>query len=990
MKRTSGRIGVGLVLVSTLIGACLAEREDSNPSSQEWATAEQSSAGISDASNVVFALRNQLERSVHRTNADAPQAATALAETSFERMWAEQAHSSESLLAAVATGEVSAKVDLPEHADGFFQLKDSRSGLSIHVGLIGANSSTREDANGFSVYRSAYAKDAHLVHRITANGTEDYVYFPKVLPDKPELRYDLQFGEGVAGLRLLNETIEVMDIGGAPRLRMTPPYAVDGDGRRLALKVAIEGCAYDTSAGTPWDRPVVAPGANHCTVRVSWSPDAKAPLVVDPVWTATANMSVPRVSAIVATFAGSNALTTRILVAGGDSGDPALVSNSVEIYDESTNTWATAPALIVGRTEHAHLYLPPPMGQTVGYLYVTGGRVGSTYLPAVEKLGIQPNGVIPMNAPWVTVPGQMMVGRARHSMHFAGDKLALVGGIGVPASGAISVLNTIETFMSGQWQALGQMTSPRAGHAVAALGANKLLIFGGEVDMAPTPALTASIERCDFNVAPPTCSSFFMEPSTPYPAMKSARANFIVIPEVPPPGISGKVFIMGGKGLPKVEAYDVTANKLDYGTGTMLVARTHFTATTAFMATGPSLRYVLAGGLDDNGTPLQKTELFDVASQSFTAGPKLTNARARHIAAPLSGSAADRVTRVLVAGGDIAGKTAEILGCSADADCGNNGLQYCTNQGFCVPLKNLDAPCNLTTDCWGGQCKNDICLNGYCSNQNVCVPLKQQGDACNHTTDCSGPMCLREICSTKHCADGLCCDQACGEQCFACDSPDSLGTCTPITDAPHGKREPCTIIDTPEDGKCGGFCNGAAKTCQYPINTVCGTGCDKGTFTTLTCDGMAHCNVEASSTSCGVYSCKNTDVCNTGCATNTECADGFVCNTMTSTCISSPTTCSSSIPGGELDQVSQADGSTKSCLPFKCSNNACLVVCNTAYDCLTGYVCNESGTCVKPVTDPDGAGEATCSTSPSHESSRFGWLAALAIAGAFASRRRRA
>ena len=43
-------------------------------------------------------------------------------------------------------------------------------------------------------------------------------------------------------------------------------------------------------------------------------------------------------------------------------------------------------------------------------------------------------------------------------------------------------------------------------------------------------------------------------------------------------------------------------------------------------------------------------------------------------------------------------------------------------------------------------------------------------------------------CATSHCVDGYCCNQACEEQCNACDAENELGTCYPILGKPHGSR----------------------------------------------------------------------------------------------------------------------------------------------------------------------------------------------------------
>src|SRR5262249_6864577 len=136
-----------------------------------------------------------------------------------------------------------ASVLLPERARGAFQLTDVDSALAVDVTLEDASDAAAEVAGGFVVYRRGIA-GADVVHRPGAQGTEDYVAFERP-PASPELRYGLQLNDRVAGLRLVAGTLELLDSGGVPRLRMAPPYVVGADGRRQGATVELSGCAYD-------------------------------------------------------------------------------------------------------------------------------------------------------------------------------------------------------------------------------------------------------------------------------------------------------------------------------------------------------------------------------------------------------------------------------------------------------------------------------------------------------------------------------------------------------------------------------------------------------------------------------------------------------------------------------------------------------------------------------------------------------------------------
>src|SRR5206468_4432855 len=101
-----------------------------------------------------------------------------------------------------------------------------------------------------------------------------------------EVEYTMALGAAVRGLRLVAGTLELLDEGGAPRLRVSPPYVVGADGVNIGAALALAGCAVDENPSAPWGRAVTAPGASSCTLRVSWPRDGVSyPAVLDPRWT---------------------------------------------------------------------------------------------------------------------------------------------------------------------------------------------------------------------------------------------------------------------------------------------------------------------------------------------------------------------------------------------------------------------------------------------------------------------------------------------------------------------------------------------------------------------------------------------------------------------------------------------------------------------------------------------------------------------------------
>src|SRR5690606_38541508 len=100
--------------------------------------------------------------------------------------------------------------------------------------------------------------DASWVEKGREGGVEDFTRLSAATTAVSErvgsrvvLRYALEL-EGVAGLRLMDTTLEFLDAAGTPRWRMNAPYAVDAAGVKWPLDLALEGCLADTSSAPPW------------------------------------------------------------------------------------------------------------------------------------------------------------------------------------------------------------------------------------------------------------------------------------------------------------------------------------------------------------------------------------------------------------------------------------------------------------------------------------------------------------------------------------------------------------------------------------------------------------------------------------------------------------------------------------------------------------------------------------------------------------------
>ena len=269
--------------------------------------------------------------------------------------------------------ESSVRVALPPRATAAAHIEDSATHVGVDVVLEGARDVGGEATEGYTVYPAAHLSGATLIERALPDGSEDFLSFES-RPALPEVDYLIALGDGVSGLRLVADTLEMLDAKGTPRLRAAPPYVVGADGARTEATLAVEGCAVDEDASAPWGRAVTPPGARTCTVRVRWPDEAVAyPAVLDPRWTTTGSMTTTR-QGHTATLLS----TGKVLVVGGTSnGTTALAS--AELYDRTTGTWAATASMTGARTLHSATQLNTSSnGTTGGKVLIAGGRNGST------------------------------------------------------------------------------------------------------------------------------------------------------------------------------------------------------------------------------------------------------------------------------------------------------------------------------------------------------------------------------------------------------------------------------------------------------------------------------------------------------------------------------------------------------------------------------------------------------------------------------------
>lgn len=947
MRRASGRVAIGLVLASTWAGACLSEQDTGELAPAVAMEPLQSAAAQARAGDIVVGVRSHLQRAFKGTNVRVPgERMPNISVNSFDLVGHQLAPQAEAVMFGGATIESHASnradLELPSRADGPFRLRDATSGVSIEVNLRGAGNAAREDSDGYVAYPSGFGSNAHIVHRPTAQGTEDYIYFAEKLPETPELHYDVALGEKVAGVRFVAQSIELLDADGTPRLRMAPPYAVDGDGRKVSVNVALDGCAYDESPRAPWRRPTVNPGATHCAVHLSWPNDVKAPLVVDPVWSLTTDMMAVRfrhtsTSILVPTPVMGEPAKPMVLVAGGDNGTPGQSLNTAELFDETTKTWASTPPMPTFHSEHA------AVASGSNSVYIIGGRGNSngTATAAVSKYQIS-SGTWGMST-------QMGVPRWGHTATLVenGARILVTGGFtlsGIP-------IKDVEIFASPVWTPFPfPMTTARAGHIALIVEDTKVLVLGGEGEVAPI----ASVELCDTVQA--KCGTGF--PGTPPPMLKP-RSYYVGS------RLGTRLYVFGGGPEAQTAEYFDPQKMPPTWQPLPNMKNPRVFHSLAHIQPLSTARLLITGGIGMNDQALKTAEMFDVGKLAWTVEPvipDMNHARAFHTSNALADG------RVLVMGGSD-DKAAEIYHCTEDNDCPQlpNTKYYCGKEGRCLAQKPSAAMCDPAQDCYGETCT---------------------------------------MCSTGHCADGVCCNVACDGVCESCDQDNSVGQCLVAPKGPPRKGHDRCLPDgfTAKDIPCEGKCDGITRdSCEYIEGKSCGTLCvdDKdrlvpSTNTELVCSAEGFCLEGQVSSTCGEYICADPMSCRIDCSDTKQCLAGYLCSNKI--CIPGQTTCGDADGLENNVVVSTLPGiEDVRCEPYRCESGACKNVCETAYDCLPvddgkgnliNYACDENRTCV-PINETITDGEVSCALSPDQQSSRFGWLAAIALAGAIAARRNR-
>ncbi|UQA55188.1 Kelch repeat-containing protein [Polyangium aurulentum] len=602
-----------------------------------------------------------------------------------------------------------ATLGLPASADAPVRLMDAASGLAVSFSLVGAAPSSIATDRGIALYRAAAPTGGDLIHRPGPDGTEDLVLFESA-PAEHALRYGLDL-PAASGLRLVSNTLEILDAGGVPRLRVAPPFVLDASGARRTATLAVEGCAVDTSPRAPWLHPVPPPGAERCTVAVRWSSkDLRYPVLVDPVWQTTASMVHARVRPVVAEMKPAASSTHLLLVTGGfDGGGNALPHT--EIYFPLERVFAAGPDMAVARGAHTATNLKE---DATGKVLIAGGATKAA--PASADV----HGSLVIYDPEtgeLSLAGQMTRRRLDHTATLVSDGKVLIAG-GTATDGAITPQpsNLAEVFD----EVAGSTTDVGGGMKVARTAGAAVRLATGQV------MITGGFGAADFALSSTDLYNAATDTFSQGPQMGAARARHTATLLA-----DGRVLITGGTNAAKAPAkYWNTADIYTPGGGfgaviPMKAARARHSATLL-----PTGEVVLAGGIDatDAQNPITRatTEIFNPIALSFAEGATMTDGNPN---GPVDVPRRDHAAALVLAGKAVsAGKGALVLG-----GAGATGTALDDAK---ILIKDLGDPCKKDDECLSGHCAEpDATGTGVCCDQacdGVCracrAVTKQQPD----------------------------------------------------------------------------------------------------------------------------------------------------------------------------------------------------------------------------------------------------------------------
>lgn len=629
------RVGAAVVLLSSIVG-CSSGHDLPDGGSKRSIQALGEGADASSALDLLTELRRRFSHTVVPSHVMVPGTAAGRQRTS--RSVTPLGSGNKSALQRAAQLEASslasartpnpddlhpkenarAMLSLDAAVPSAFALSDGGRRLVVSGRLTGLAAVEPATVDGYVIWQHAVGTDAHLLRRFQDDGFEDFVALERA-PENPQIEYSIRLGPDVAGLRLVADTLEFLDAGGAPRLRVVRPSIFSSDGTEHEGHLDVGGCTADRDPAAPWGRRVVSPGAAECTLRLTWDAEAVTyPALVDPSWVTTSDMIEARANHT------ANVLPSgKVLVVGGESG--ATIRQSVELYDPTTKTWAATGKLLQGRTEHTSQVLPD--GRVLVVAGVTAAAILATSETYSESTGT-----------WTQAGNLSHARLLGMGTRLADGRVLVTGGYDDLGTSASTEIFNPQT---NAWSTAASMSTGRGGANAITLADGRVLVAGGVSLGSSLPSFLATAE-----IYTPMTNSWAVTGS-----MAAPRGDYVgrLLPD-------GTVLVATGVSQVEPNVLISTVEVFNPATGVWRTSSGNVPtlsglASATLLSTGSM---VVTGGLDPTEVAFPSAWLYDLSSgvALWHQLPRLASARAFHTATSLD------ATHVLVAGGvDETGQT---------------------------------------------------------------------------------------------------------------------------------------------------------------------------------------------------------------------------------------------------------------------------------------------------------------------------------------------
>lgn len=800
--------------------------------------------------------------------------------------------------------------------ESHFQIETAGSPLRVQLVAARRGSSTLSPKG--VRFHGAGPDGGDVVFRARPGVLEDFVEVRSPAVQHVDYRLDL---DAPRTLRLVANTLELLDERGHPQLRVLPPRLDDAEGRRRAAWLEVDDCAVDRDPRAPWSRAPLQLSRGSCTLRVSWDGAGLTyPVWVDPQWASPLVMAAERYW-----HTATRLQDGTVLLAGGTTLSAATAS--AELFDPAANGGLGALAATGALQEATYLHTATLLG--TGDVLVSGG-IDGTVKKTTQLYS-------PSTGTW-TVGSPLLVERMQHEAVLLADGDLLVSG-GYTSAGSATA--SAERWTGASWTSAGAMPVAVGDHRLTLLGSGEVLMVGGG-DNGPFQQVAALFDP----VAAGGVGSF----STITPPLNPRADHFQA-------ALDGNRVLIAATGT-AVEVYDRSAGAGGTFTavGTLMESR-RLTAGVLF----PGGNAVFAGG-QHTSTATDTVEAFELdaalgSSRALTSLPlALDSARFTRL---------DGSTALLSGGRTTSGFSDEVrvfrIGqvgntCDTGDDCFSSfcvdGVccdTECTGSCFACSAsakgQGADGSCGEVA---GGLDPHDDCVDSgspACQANGLCDGAGQCGNY-PVSSGCQPAACAKGAdCLSGFCADGVCCDSACSGECEGCSVAlkgfGIDGVCEAFLADTDPDDECMPDAGFPSSCLADGFCDGQRSCRSFaPTNVACGVAiCADDNLVAPFCTGTGECSAMTAVSPCDPYTCAG-DACTTSCSSESDCAAGAFCDANG--------VCEAVRASGEPCD----DG--KQCQSGACTDGVC---CDRACDgiCEACDVEGAEGSCVPVTGSPRGA-----------------------------------